>query len=213
MILILGNLLFKANAPSAHEFNYCIEERYGNFMITESLKQLHFDISSEVRAEDTKMLNYLFNNTDFKDQDNQLKLKEISDELSINPLWILRVIYKESRGNPKAVNSFTNATGLIQWLPNTARHLGTSVLSIYNMSVIEQLDLFKKFIYNTGKLHAINTYEDLYMSVFLPSAVGKHNTYVLGRKNSKIVKYNIGVDSNKDGIITVKDFKQYANKF
>ena len=130
-------------------------------MITESIKQLHFNISSEVRLEDTRMLNYLFNETDFKNQEVQLKLKEISDELSLNPLWILRVIYKESRGNPRAVNKFTNATGLIQWLPTTARHLSTSVLSIYNMSVIEQLELFKKFIYKTSKLHKINTYEDL----------------------------------------------------
>ena len=47
--------------------------------------------------------------------------------------------------------------------------------------------------------------------LFYPKAVGKQDSYIIGKRNSKVVKQNKSIDVNRNGIITVKEFKSYAN--
>ena len=68
------------------------------------------------------------------------KVKEISSLLGINPNWLMFVMRWESSLNPAAVNPISGATGLIQFLPSTAKSLGTSTTALKNMSNIDQLD-------------------------------------------------------------------------
>ena len=136
------------------------------------------------------------------------KIDHIAKRLDVDPEWILLSICRESRANPKAINPFSNATGIIQWLPSTAIDLGTTVDKIYNMSFYEQLDLVEKYILRTGLIKYINSYEDFYLAIFYPRAVGKSDDYIIGKKNSLVVKYNYPLSN--DGIITVRDFKNYA---
>ena len=53
------------------------------------------------------------------------KVIKISRELGIDPNWLMFVMWFDSRLNPKAVNQTSMAGGLIQFMPSTAKALGT----------------------------------------------------------------------------------------
>lgn len=143
------------------------------------------------------------------------KVEEISRKLMIAPEWLMAVMYKESKLNHKAVNSTTGATGLIQFMPATAQSLGTSTTALKNMSNIEQLDYVYK--YYRPYISKLNSYPDLYLATFFPKALGKSDDYVMQTSSlpaSTVARQNPEVDLNKDGQITVGEFKQYCyNKF
>lgn len=96
----------------------------------------------------------------------------------------------------------SGATGLIQFMPNTARDMGTSVDKLAAMTAEQQLDwveeYFRPYI---GKL---NTLADLYMAILWPVAVGKPMDFVLWDSKSRPTTYrqNMGLDTNRDGQIT-----------
>ncbi len=143
------------------------------------------------------------------------KVELISKKLLIDPNWLMAVMYKESGLNHRAVNSNSGATGLIQFMPSTAKGLGTSTTALRNMSNLEQLDLVYK--YYRPYISKLNSYPDLYLATFFPIALGKSDDWVLksGSQSAKLIaSQNPGVDLNKDGQITVGEFKQYCyNKF
>jgi hypothetical protein len=143
------------------------------------------------------------------------KVETIANKLLINPDWLMAVMYKESGLNHKAVNSTSGATGLIQFMPSTAKGLGTSTTALKNMSNLEQLDWVYK--YYRPYISKLNSYPDLYLATFFPVALGKSDDWVLKSSSQSaklIASQNPGVDLNKDGQITVGEFKQYCyNKF
>lgn len=61
-------------------------------------------------------------------------------------LALARVIYAESRMNPKAVNAASGAVGLIQWLPSSAKKLGTTPEKILRMSFVQQVALAERYL-------------------------------------------------------------------
>ncbi|WP_207659192.1 transglycosylase SLT domain-containing protein [Anaerobacterium chartisolvens] len=146
------------------------------------------------------------------------KVLEICAKLKMNPDDLMAVMAFESGGiNPAAVNKDSGATGLIQFMPSTARSLETTTEALAKMSDVEQLDYVYQYLEPyTGKL---NTVQDAYMAVFMPIAVGKSNDFVLGIKDSKeelakglsygiVYKQNAGLDKNGDGIITKEEAAQ-----
>lgn len=136
------------------------------------------------------------------------KVREIAERLNINPEWLMAVMYKESRLNEKAVNPTGGATGLIQFMPATAKGLGTSTAALKAMSNVEQLDYVLKYYQPyKGKL---TSYPDLYLATFYPAALGKSDDYVIGAKGSKVSEQNLGIDLDKDGIITKGEFYRYC---
>lgn len=99
------------------------------------------------------------------------KLIQVSNNLGINPNWLMAVMWKECRLNPKAVNKNGWASWLIQFMPKTAKWLWTSVEAIRAMSAIDQLDYVEKYMKNyASKIHS---YEDTYLAVFYPAYLGK----------------------------------------
>lgn len=158
-------------------------------------------------------------------QEFEKKVRNISDLLQINPDWLMMMMWLESGLNPKSVNkqpgdssnagerAAKRATGLTQFMPSTARNFGTSTTALYNMTALQQLDyVYKYFKPYAGK---INSLFDLYLINFFPVAMGKPDTYVLETKNisaSVIAKQNPGMDINKDGKITIGEFKQMVTK-
>lgn len=175
-----------------------IEERIAQF------KEQEFNMKHESKI---NILNRFSIQLDNKEEIFD-KIDEISEDLSIESDWLLLTICRESRANPKAINPYTKATGIIQWLPSTARDLKTSTHHIYRMSFVDQLDLVKKYVNRVNGDKPINSYGDLYLTVFYPRAVGMPDDYIIGRKNSLIVKYNYPMSNH--GIITVKDAKLFA---
>lgn len=95
----------------------------------------------------------------------------------------------------------SGATGLIQFMPNTARALGTTVENLAQMSPEDQLNfVWKYFKYYKGKL---KTLDDVYMAILWPKAVGKADSYVLFQgPNTTSYRQNAGLDLNKDAKIT-----------
>lgn len=141
------------------------------------------------------------------------KVKEVSKKLLIEPDWLMAVMYKESRINPQAVNPNGGATGLIQFMPATAKSLGTSTTALKNMSNVEQLDYVYK--YYKPYITKLNSYPDLYMATFFPAALGKPNDYVLQTSSlsaGTIARANPVIDLNKDNKITVGEFHEYCYK-
>ena len=144
------------------------------------------------------------------------KVAQISGQLGINPEWLMVVMYAESRVNEKAVNPTSGATGLIQFMPSTAKWLGTSTEALKNMSNVAQLDyvyLYFKNLGVSGKMHSVY---DLYLATFFPAALGKPDDWVL--QTSTLSAYTIAaqnkiIDLNKDGKITVGEFKQYVEAY
>lgn len=96
----------------------------------------------------------------------------------------------------------SGATGLIQFMPKTAKGLGTTTAQLAKMSPEDQIryvyEYFKPF---AGRLHNLG---DVYMAILWPKGVGKHDSYVLfdRTKTPTTFRQNAGLDVNKDGKVT-----------
>lgn len=64
------------------------------------------------------------------------KVVDIADKLEMNPDDLMGIMAFESWLDPSTVNSI-GATGLIQFLPSTAKELGTTTDELVKMSAIE----------------------------------------------------------------------------
>lgn len=142
------------------------------------------------------------------------KIQSIANALKIDPNWLMILINAESAGtfSPSVRNPNGGATGLIQFMPNTARGLGTSTAELAQMSNVQQLDwVYKYFKPYAGK---IKSYFDLYLATFFPAGIGKPDEYVFQTKGltaQKIAEQNKGINKwPKDNKITMAEFKQYV---
>lgn len=137
------------------------------------------------------------------------KVINISRQLGIEPEWLMQVFVNESGVNHQAVNATSGATGLIQFMPDTAASLGTSTAALKAMTNVQQLDYVYKYLSPyAGK---IASYIDLYFSVFFPLAMGKPDDWVFQTSKlaaSKIAVQNPVFDINKDGKLTVAEVRE-----
>jgi hypothetical protein len=144
------------------------------------------------------------------------KVKKISKDLEINPNWLMGVMYFESARtfSPSIQNSVSGATGLIQFMPNTAKGLGTSIDELRQMSALRQLDYVYKYYNQNWIRPKLLKYVDLYLATLFPAALGKPDNYVLQSGNltaSKITSQNPIFDKNgnNDGKTTVGEVSAY----
>jgi hypothetical protein len=147
------------------------------------------------------------------------KVTEVAEKYQLKVDDLLALMYKESGLNPKAQNkthpfketeAIINgkkvkvpagyATGLIQFIPETAMTLGTTTDALMNMSRVEQMEYVDKFLAlvnakgsNAGELRA---------KTFLPSRADQD---VLARKGEIYYDKNAALDVNEDGVITKED--------
>jgi len=136
------------------------------------------------------------------------KVKEMATRLGVKPEWILAVMKNESGMDPKARNPNGGATGLIQFMPATARGLGTSTEALSKMSATEQLKYVEKY-YSSFK-GQIKSGTDLYLATFWPAAVGKNDSYKIG--GAEVARVNGIFDLNKNGQITAGEFREYYRR-
>ena len=141
------------------------------------------------------------------------KLQSICDKLHISAEWLLAVMYVESRINPYAVYKYSRAPGLIQFMPATAKSLGTTTTELLNMTAVDQLDYVYLYLKPyTGKMH---TLMDVYFAIFFPAAIGKPSDYVLQTSKlsaSLIASQNPAYDINSDEEITVAEVESKIYK-
>lgn len=152
-----------------------------------------------------------------QDPDFNKKVEKVANELGVKKEALMAIFKQESGVNPKAVNSMSGATGLIQFMPDTARRLGTSVEDLRKMDGVEQLDYVYKYFKMVGVKPGMEL-GDLYMAVFMPAHVGKPDSTPLGVSGAggfsgKVYAQNKGLDRDRDGVITVADVKSSVARF
>jgi hypothetical protein len=96
----------------------------------------------------------------------------------------------------------SGATGLIQFMPSTAKALGTTTALLAKMTAEDQLRyVYEYFKPYAGRLHNLG---DIYMAILWPKGVGKTDDYVLfdRAKTPTAFRQNSGLDINKNGQVT-----------
>lgn len=130
------------------------------------------------------------------------KVNNICTELRIEANWLMFVMWFESRLNPQAVNPISGATGLIQFMPSTARGLGTTPDVLKRMNNVQQLDYVLAYLRPyKGRM---KTWVDVYLAVFYPRAMGNPNFVIT---SDIVAKQNKIFDLNKDLDISVKEIE------
>jgi hypothetical protein len=151
-----------------------------------------------------------------QDPDFKKKLEKIAASLGTTSNALLAVMKQESGVNPAARNASGGATGLIQFMPDTARRLGTTTDELRKMDGVQQLDYVYKYYRMTGV--GDGSAGDLYMATFMPKYIGYPDNHVLGADgdhgfSGAVYRQNKGLDRNRDGKITVGDVKSSVRRF
>lgn len=93
----------------------------------------------------------------------------------------------------------SGATGLIQFMPSTAKGLGTTTEALSKMSAVDQLDYVQAYFKPYAR--RINCIEDMYMAILMPKYISSPLTEVIF-SGGIAYRQNSGLDKNKDGVIT-----------
>jgi hypothetical protein len=130
------------------------------------------------------------------------KIVTISNNLGCDPSHLTSAIAFETGESfsPSIRNKASGATGLIQFMPKTAKALGTTTDALAAMTAVDQLDFVQKYL-NPYK-NKMNTLSDVYMTILFPAAVGKPEAFVLFKSPTKAYQQNKGLDANHDGQVT-----------
>lgn len=125
----------------------------------------------------------------------------LAGRLGTRPEYLLAVMSFETGGsfNP-AIRNGIGATGLIQFLPSTARGLGTTTDALARMSSTEQLQFVEKYFDQPHFRGKLGSLEGLYTAVLSGQARSNPND-VLFTRGTRAYDQN-PLDWNKDGQIT-----------
>jgi hypothetical protein len=135
------------------------------------------------------------------------ELNRVSSKFNINPADLLAVMRSESGLNPAAfiraprTGRAPGPTGLIQFMPATARSLGTTVEELRGMTAAQQMQYVEKY-FDSVRLPSGSSAGRLYAYVFLP---GRANREVLTSQGEAYYDANRGLDMDRDGNITITD--------
>lgn len=166
-------------------------------------------------------VNYINSYISFDNGKNFISLATYAKKVGKNKVESLLETFKTKKGKEelksKKIIIKLGATGLIQFMPSTARNLGTTVEKIQVMTVAQQLELVKIYLERINPSKEFKTFIDLYLAVFFPAAAGQVNDYILGSHISeeyveKVAYQNRGIDSNNNNQITKEEFAIYANR-
>ena len=143
------------------------------------------------------------------------KIQQVATAVNCNYIDLLACIANETGAlfDPGLVNSI-GATGLIQFMPTTAKGLGTSTDALKQLSRVEQLDWVLKFFQYMGlnKKAPAPKLQDLYLCIYWPAAVGKPDNFIVNAADSVQAKQNASLRS-ADGSITCASVGAAAAKW
>ncbi len=137
-------------------------------------------------------------------KDDIREIERVAAELNYPPEWLANLINFESGGtfNPAIQNSI-GATGLIQFLPSTAREMGTTTDALKKMTFKQQMEYVRRHISKFAKKRAAMgdkfSQTDLFMMIFYPVAVGKRD-----------YQFPANVQKANNGIKTPLDYTKFA---
>lgn len=144
--------------------------------------------------------------------DFRSELWRVATRLGLEAGYIAAVMAHESGFNPHAVNPTGGATGLIQFMPQTAKGLGTSVQALASMGAGEQLKYVEAFFRPYAPKMRKDVPGDYLMATFMPAFVGSPPDTVLFAKGTLGYTQNIGFDKTNKGTITVADVTTAIDK-
>jgi hypothetical protein len=132
------------------------------------------------------------------------RVREIAAEIGCdaNDLMACMAFETGETFSPAKRNPKSDATGLIQFMPATAKALGTTTDELAGMTDVAQLEYVRRYF---KPFHGLRTLEDLYMAILWPKAVGKPDDFVLFSAPSVQFKQNSGLDKNKDKSVTKRE--------
>lgn len=137
------------------------------------------------------------------------KVTWIGDTLGFLPGWLMACMaFETGRSFSSSVkNPASSATGLIQFMRQTAVDLGTTVEALSRMTPESQLNFVYKYFKARIKEHGpVRSLEDCYMAILWPAAMGKpvdHPLFINDiAKARDSYDVNKGLDTNKDGTVT-----------
>ncbi|MEL1232846.1 MAG: transglycosylase SLT domain-containing protein, partial [Candidatus Neomarinimicrobiota bacterium] len=148
-----------------------------------------------------------------EDPEFEKEVNRLAQKYDIDASDLLGLMASESGLNPQARNK-SGATGLIQFMPTTARSLGTSTAALYKMNRVQQMEYVEKY-FDYWNLPKGATPGHLYTSVFLPAFTSKPADYIVAKRGgftdswgnhpSSWYTHNAGLDSNGDGSISIAE--------
>lgn len=138
------------------------------------------------------------------------KVHEVAEKLDVPPEWLMAIMYSESRFHAGIKNhKGSGATGLIQFMPATARDMGTTTRELGHMPPEKQLNYVYKYFRNVRKKYGdFRSLTDCYLAVLYPRALNQDICYALYAKPSVAYRRNKGLDENKDGQVTISDISR-----
>ena len=141
------------------------------------------------------------------------RVDRIADRLGTDPNFLMAVMHFETAGSfsPSVRNPYSGATGLIQFMPRTARDLGTSTEALARMTPEGQLS----YVWTYLKPYAwrLSTLEDTYMAVLWPAGIGTPNDAVLwSGPDGAVYRQNRGLDINSDGRVTKAEASHHVRQ-
>jgi len=134
------------------------------------------------------------------------KVISVAEQLNCNYLDLFACMAFETGRtfNPSLVNSI-GATGLIQFIPSTAKSLGTTTIELAGLTRTAQMDWVLKY-FKSGPIAKVAkpSLADLYMAILWPAAVGKPMDYHLFEAGTKAYQQN-PLDTGKKGYVSKAD--------
>ena len=140
------------------------------------------------------------------DRSFRLALHASANRLGLPSQWLADVIAFETGGtfNPSEPNrAGSGATGLIQFMPSTARNLGTSTAALSQMTRAQQMAYVERYL--APYASSIQTITDMYMAVLWPAAIGRNPGEAIFQRGDGAYPQNSGLDLDGDGRVTVEE--------
>lgn len=116
--------------------------------------------------------------------------------------WLMAVMAFETGRtfSPSVRNPGSSAVGLIQFMAQSARDLGTRTATLASLSAVSQLHYVQRYL--APMAGRIENLDDLYMAVLWPAAIGKRSDAMLWAKGGNPYAANRGLDLDRNGRIT-----------
>lgn len=130
------------------------------------------------------------------------KTAAVAQRLGLDPSTLMAIMAFETgrRFTSGTRNTRSGATGLIQFMPATAKALGTTTTALAAMSELRQLDYVERYLKPyAGKMTDLPS---AYMAVLWPAAVRKPLSHVLFAEPAITYQQNKGLDADADGKVT-----------
>ncbi len=140
------------------------------------------------------------------------KVEAIAERIGTRPEYLMAVMSFETGGSfspAQRNNAGGSATGLIQFMPNTATELGTSTAALARMSAVDQLDYVERYFNNRSDPGDLNTLEGVYTTVLYGSPRPDPNS-TLFSQGTRAYSANAPLDTNRDGRITAGEATSFV---